>query len=281
MHDVVARPGSPDISASAVRQAVLHIADCRSLSALRDALFGHVDAMLGDVAMGIYVFDRAEELRHVASRLAPQGFLEQYDREYRRIDPMLECIVSQQRTVDGFTFHGPAGWPHCGNHDILHDWGFHHNIGGPLVINGRTAGVIFAATAHAVDPFAEAHVKRLDLMCRAASLALTAMRERERLRSELSDTADDEAADDGAGDPPAIDTDWAEGRGVSSVRPIDRLPRRSREVALLLCQGQPNKVIAARLGISIYTVKEHVQILCRRFRAVNRTELVHHLLKSS
>ena len=140
MHDVVTRPGHPDVSAGAVRQAVLQIADCRSLPALRDALFSHADGMIGGVAMGIYVFDRAEELRHVASRFAPQGFLDQYDREYRRIDPMLDCIVSQRRTVDGFSFHGPAGWPRCGNHDILRDWGFHHNIGGPLVINGRTAG---------------------------------------------------------------------------------------------------------------------------------------------
>jgi DNA-binding CsgD family transcriptional regulator/transcriptional regulator with GAF, ATPase, and Fis domain len=264
------------LSADAIRQAVLRIADSRSLATLRDALFDKVDALIGGVAMGFYLFDRAEELRHVASRLAPQGFLEQYDREYRRIDPMLDCIVSQKRTVDGFHFHGPSDWKHCGNYDILRDWGFHHNMGGPLVINGRTAGVLFVATSLEENPFADVHVKRLDLMCRAASLALTAMRERERLSYELSDQTSDVDYD-----PCTLESDLSESRALSEGRPIDRLPARSREVATLVCQGQPNKVIAHRLGISIYTVKEHVQILCRRFGAVNRTELVHHLLKSS
>jgi DNA-binding NarL/FixJ family response regulator len=111
-------------------------------------------------------------------------------------------------------------------------------------------------------------------MCRAGSLALTAMRERERLRSELADPG----AEDGS-DLASVEGDWPVGQARSSS-PMDRLPARSREVAQLLCQGQPNKVIAARLGISVYTVKEHVQILCRRFGALNRTELVHHLLKS-
>ena len=55
----------------------------------------------------------------------------------------------------------------------------------------------------------------------------------------------------------------------------------SREVAQLLCQGHPNKAIARRLGISVYTVKEHVQNLCKRFGALNRTDLVHRLLIAS
>ena len=275
MGSVLARHGHPKASTAAVRQGVLGIADCRSLTTLRDTLFRHVDAMVGGVAMGIYLFDPSEELRYVSSRLAPRGFLEQYDRQYRKIDTMLDCIVSQKRTVDGFHFHGPMGWRRCGNYEVLHDWGFHHNMGGPLVVNGRTAGVLFAATGQTADPFAEFHVQRFDLMCRAGSLALTAMRERERLRSELADPG----AEDGD-DLASVAGDWPVRQAGASDSPMDRLPARSREVAQLLCQGQPNKVIAARLGISVYTVKEHVQILCRRFGALNRTELVHHLLKS-
>ena len=279
MRSVLACHGDPDISTEAVRQCVLGIADSRSLTSLRDTLFRHVDAMIGGVAMGIYLFDRAEELRYVSSRLAPQGFLDQYEREYRRIDTMLECIVSQQRTVDGFHFHGAGAWHHCGNYEVLHDWGFHHNMGGPLVVHGRTAGVMFVATAQSQDPFAASHVKRFDLMCRAGSLALTAIRERERLSCELAEPdADDGYESSSVSDPYPAEAGWPAGH---RERPMDRLPARSREVAQLLCQGQPNKVIAARLGISVYTVKEHVQSLCRRFGALNRTELVHHLLKSS
>jgi hypothetical protein len=40
MASVVARPSGREIPADAVRQAALGIADCRSVTALRDALFG-------------------------------------------------------------------------------------------------------------------------------------------------------------------------------------------------------------------------------------------------
>jgi DNA-binding CsgD family transcriptional regulator len=233
--------------------------------------------MIGGVAMGLYMFDRTEQLRYVSSRLAPQGFLDEYEREYRRSDAMLDCIVSQQRTVDGFHFHGPARWRHSGNYEILRGWGFYHNMGGALVVDGRVAGTLFVATAHDPDPFEDVLVKRLDLMCRAGSLALTAMRGRERLRSELVSSASDDRHDF-----LSVDGDWSVSIGAfDDDRPMDRLPARSREVAQLLCQGQPNKAIANQLGISVYTVKEHVQNLCKRFGALNRTDLVHRLLISS
>ncbi len=262
-----------EISADGLTRAALRIADCRSLTALRDALFSQADELIGSIAMGLYMFDHANELQFISSRLAPQGFLDEYEREYRRSDTMLDCIVSQHRTIDGFHFHGPARWRHSGNYEILRGWGFHHNMGGAFVVDGRVAGALFVATAHDPEPFEEEHVKRLDLMCRAGSLALAAMRGRERLRELACATSGDwrdflsvETDRSGAAEP------------VDDGRPIDRLPARSREVAELLCQGHPNKAIAARLGISVYTVKEHVQNLFKRFGALNRTDLVHRLL---
>jgi DNA-binding CsgD family transcriptional regulator len=277
MRSVATPASNREMSAGALSKAALQIADCRSLAALRDALFGHADPLIGSVAMGLYMFDRAEELRYIASRLAPQGFLDEYEREYRRSDTMLDCIVSQRRTIDGFHFHGPARWRHSGNYEILRGWGFYHNMGGAFVVDGRVAGTLFVATADHAEPFEEVHVKRLDLMCRAGSLALAAMRGRERLRCELASSASDDRRDF-----LSIEEDWsAPTEQFDDNRPIDRLPARSREVARLLCQGHPNKAIATRLGISVYTVKEHVQNLCKRFGALNRTDLVHRLLIAS
>ena len=277
MRGVAVRSADLAMSADDLSQAALHIADARSLTALGDSLFGYADSMIGGVAMGLYLFDRAEELRHISSRLAPQGFLDEYEREYRRSDPMLDCIVTQRRTVDGFHFHGPARWRHSCNYEILRGWGFYHNMGGALVVDGRVAGALFAATAHQAEPFEDVHVKRLDLMCRASSLALTAMRARERLRCELGIASSDQWCDF-----LSADQVWSSSADIpDDNRPIDRLPTRSREVAQLLCQGHRNKAIAAHLGISVYTVKEHVQNLCRRFGALNRTDLVHRLLIAS
>ncbi len=271
------RPSNRDISADGLTRAALRIADSRSLTALRDALFDQADMLIGSVAMGLYLFDRTEELRYVSSRLAPQGFLDEYEREYRKSDTMLDCIVSQGRTIDGFHFHGPARWRHSGNYEILRGWGFYHNMGGALVVDSRVAGALFVATAHDAEPFEEAHVNRLDLMCRAGSLALAAMCGRERLRCELASSSSDDGRDF-----LHVDGDWSgPARAFDDDRPIDRLPARSREVAQLLCQGHPNKAIANHLGISVYTVKEHVQNLCRRFGALNRTDLVHRLLIAS
>jgi len=269
------RSSHRDISAAGLMEAALDIADCRSLTAMRDALCDHADSLIGSVAMGLYLFDRADQLRYVWSRFAPQGFLDQYGREYKS-DSMLDCIVSERRTVDGFHFHGPGRWQHSGNYALLRGWGFHHNMGGALVVDGSIAGVLFVATAEDADPFENAHVERLDLMCRAGSLALAAMRSRERLVSELANAAPHDWCDFVA---------FHADRPVGGIRNgddrlIDQLPARSREVAHLLCQGHSNKAIAREIGISIYTVKEHVRNLCRRFGAHNRTDLAHRLLTS-
>ncbi len=277
MHSVAAPSSNREISADALTRAALRIADCRSLTTLRDALFGHADKLIGGVAMGLYLFDRTEQLRYISSRFAPQGFLDDYEREYWKSDTMLDCIVSEHRTIDGFHFHGPARWRHSGNYEMLHGWGFHHNMGGAFVVDGRVAGTLFVATAHDTEPFEDEHVKRLDLMCRAGSLALAAMRGRERLRCELANAASSDWRDS-----LSVETDWSgPAEPLDDIRPIDRLPARSREVAQLLCLGHPNKAIATRLGISVYTVKEHVQNLCKRFGALNRTDLVHRLLIAS
>jgi DNA-binding CsgD family transcriptional regulator len=275
MRTPAVRSSHHEISAAGLMEAALAIADSRSLNALRDQLCDRADSLIGNVAMGLYLFDRADQLRYVWSRFAPQGFLDQYGREYKS-DSMLDCIVSEHRTVDGFHFHGPGRWQHSGNYALLRGWGFHHNMGGALIVDDRIAGVLFVATAQDADPFERAHVARLDLMCRAGSLALAAMRSRERLVSELANVAPHDW-----GDLIAFDADRpvAGNRGGDN-RLIAQLPARSREVAHLLCQGHSNKAIAREIGISIHTVKEHVQNLCRRFGAHNRTDLAHRLLTS-
>lgn len=53
-----------------------------------------------------------------------------------------------------------------------------------------------------------------------------------------------------------------------------RLPPRQREVLGLLAEGQTNKEIAQRLGISPATVKIHVARLTSWLGAVNRTDAV-------
>jgi DNA-binding CsgD family transcriptional regulator len=289
MRSVTGRLANPEMTNAELGAIALRVADCRSLAALPQAIFSRADALFGVAAMGLYLFDRTERLQLIASRLASPGFLDQCEREFPT-NSMLDCIVTERRTIDGFHFYGAARWRRSSTYDLLHGWGYYHNMGGALVVGGRVVGAVFVGTAENDDPYDAVHVKRLDLLCRAGSVALTAVSERERLRSELSDTAaedwrdllstgDDRPARSAAGG--AVEIELRSTRQLVSGGPFDRLPARARAVALLVCEGQSNKVIARQLGISAHTVKEHVHNLCRRFGALNRTDLVHRLLVSS
>ncbi len=56
--------------------------------------------------------------------------------------------------------------------------------------------------------------------------------------------------------------------------PGEALTPRESEVLQLMAQGLPNKIIAARLGISLHTVKFHVAAILAKLGATSRTEAV-------
>jgi DNA-binding NarL/FixJ family response regulator len=60
--------------------------------------------------------------------------------------------------------------------------------------------------------------------------------------------------------------------GVSHKRPLN-LTGRQKDVLERLCQGEPNKQIARRLGMSVGTVKVHVRQIMRKLGAANRTQV--------
>lgn len=57
-------------------------------------------------------------------------------------------------------------------------------------------------------------------------------------------------------------------------QPFARLSPRQHQVAQLLLQGQPNKVIARQLGLSEGTIKAHVSAIYQIIGAKNRVEAV-------
>jgi DNA-binding NarL/FixJ family response regulator len=75
--------------------------------------------------------------------------------------------------------------------------------------------------------------------------------------------------------PLALDDDLGLGQEVASLtQTFARLSPRQREVAQLLLQGQSNKVIGRKLGVSEGTVKAHVSAIYQIIGAKNRVEAV-------
>lgn len=52
------------------------------------------------------------------------------------------------------------------------------------------------------------------------------------------------------------------------------LSPRQREIMLLICDGRRDKEIAARLGISLFTVREHASVAVKKLGASNRESAV-------
>lgn len=63
-----------------------------------------------------------------------------------------------------------------------------------------------------------------------------------------------------------------QGQGSEGYAPHEQLTRREREVLLLIAEGLDNRDIAARLGLSDYTVKGHVSNVLGKLHLSDRTK---------
>ena len=97
----------------------------------------------------------------------------------------------------------------------------------------------------------------------------------QRLVDGVRALARDEAALDSAATSHLVRhlTTGSQPRSAPSVRPLDRLTDRQREVAELVAQGLSNEEIAGRLFLSLATVKSHLTTSMRRLSVRSRTEL--------
>lgn len=239
---------------------LMSVAESTSLRALGGACQRVIYQLTGSSTIGLYMLE-ADEPELLYSRDVPEGFLAEYRNGMAKCDLLIESVLEGGQVVDGASVFGPYNWPRSISFDLLHSWGFSWNMCGPLRCENQIVGIFYTATRHARTPYTPALRQRMEVLCRAVSLALTNM-----LRCGQLDRPDTGV---GASHLPVV-------RGTSSLQHM--LPPRSAEVAFRLCRGQSNKEIARDMGISDQTVKEHIAKLFRRFGVHNRTELVAFLL---
>lgn len=237
---------------------LMSIAESCSVRALGVACCSAITELTGSPTVGLYLLDGLEpELAY--SRHVAEGLLDNYRAGFWKRDPVLDCIMTRGRAVDGEMVIGPQQWRHSPSFEMLHEWGFAYNMGGPLWCGQKIVGVLFTATTDTNAPYTMLSRQRMEMLCRAGSLALTNMTN--------AGAIDSHCAVSGVREPAAT---------LSAT-----LPPRSADVAIRVCRGQTNKEIAREMGISDQTVKEHVANLCRRFGVHNRTELAACLLSPS
>lgn len=242
-----------------IADCIVAVAESTSLRSFSGACQRAIYQLTGSSTIGLYMLKGEPQL--LCSRDAPEGFLADYRTGMAKRDLMIESVLEDGQVVDGASVFGPYQWPRSVAFDLLHSWGFSWNMCGPLRYENEVVGIIYTATRHARAPYTQERRRRMEILCRAASLALTNLL--------LSGQLDRRNAGTAVSNLPVVG-------GTSSLQLL--LPPRSAEVAFCVCRGQTNKQIARAMGISDQTVKEHITNLFRRFNVQNRTELVALLL---
>lgn len=226
------------------------------------ACFDALDDAIEPMAIGIYLIRRDRPIL-LYSQNAPVDLIGRYERNIGANDRLILHISRSRLPVDGASLYGESHWHSSPNFALLSAVGLRHCMATPLEFDGRFAGAIFTAK-RSDHPFQEDALQYLHLLGRAASLSLLNSIQAEEL---------------GFASPPEPRRTGAElPAPTSTVDPLSGLPPRSRAVAVLVCRGQSNKEIAREMRISAYTVKDHIEALCRRFSVCNRTELAVRLL---
>jgi DNA-binding CsgD family transcriptional regulator len=235
-------------------KCVLAVAESRSVAALGAGCGRAIRVFTGTSTFGLYwVNGGAPKLFACAG--IPDGFDDDYRRGLGKCDPFIDSIARHGRVVDGRSLIGVRHWPRSTTYDLLHSWGLSYNMCGPLRVEDRVIGVFYTATPDANAPYTAHHRERMELLCRAGSVALTNLAK--------AGVVDDRTGPREAPSRPPLE----------ERRAPHELPPRAADVARLVCRGRSNKEIAREMAISDQTVKDHVANLCRRFGALNRTEL--------
>ena len=153
---------------------LMSIAESRSVRALGVACCSAIRELTGSPTVGLYLLQGAEP-DLVYSRHVEEGLLDNYKSGFWKCDPVLDCILTAGRTTDGASLLGPYHWRRSASCELLHEWGFSYNMGGPLWCENKIIGVLFTATADAAAPYTPLLRQRMDMLCRAGSLALANM----------------------------------------------------------------------------------------------------------
>jgi DNA-binding NarL/FixJ family response regulator len=200
------------------------------------------------VAVAIYSADPAFRLRLEQLLRAELG----YTIATVTNDPAAVSQLIEQRGVDTVVAHVPS-------RELLTEWRNRHPATTLVIIAGEndeeeTLDALSAGATAILPPWAESTEIATAIDVAGRGLALLPRNILERLLHANSPASEESLRDDGA----------------SRVS----LTPREHEVLAAMADGASNKLIARRLGISLYTAKFHVAAILAKLDADSRTEAV-------
>jgi DNA-binding NarL/FixJ family response regulator len=200
------------------------------------------------VAVAIYSADPAFRLRLEQLLRAELG----YTIASVTNDPAAVSQLIEQRGVDTVVAHVPS-------RELLTEWRNRHPATTLVIIAGEsdeeeTLDALYAGATAILPPWAESTEIATAIDVAGRGLALLPRNILERLLHANSLASEESLRDDGA----------------SRVS----LTPREHEVLAAMADGASNKLIARRLGISLYTAKFHVAAILAKLDADSRTEAV-------
>jgi DNA-binding CsgD family transcriptional regulator len=225
---------------SRLRHLAGRVAAARSEGELAAFVLDGCPDLLEADHIGITFFGETVSSSTIEATRGAERFLDQYQRHIRCVDPLLKCLLEQQRVVRDVDARPRGQWLADPLYtDIAVPLGIVRCMQGPVLADGRVTGAIFVARRDD-HPYSVEAVLNLSSVSAHVSVQLARLRSmslaQERLRSVLTE--------------------------------------REVEVSLLVAKGLTNEQIGHVLGVSANAIKGTLGRAFRKLGIESRVELV-------
>jgi DNA-binding CsgD family transcriptional regulator/PAS domain-containing protein len=160
----------------AVLDAVGALQGAASSRELQQASLHGIARVVQAAGYGFYVL-RPSDLTPVdVMATVPDEFLQRYEDEGRRDDPVLVQALASGRPADSSRLPPGRCWTHSAVFGVLADAGYHHSLEAPVLVDGEVRATLNMARPSAAPPFSTDDLDAMDVVAEHVGAALTRAR---------------------------------------------------------------------------------------------------------
>ena len=156
----------------------------------------YLDSIPGAVSAagyGFYILDPASMRPVEVAATVPDGFLDLYEQEGRRDDPVLEEAVERGAPIDSSRLSPSRSWDSSAVAGVLAIAGYYHSLEAPIIVDGVLQGTLNMARPRCDEPFSARDLATMGMVADHVGMALSRSRRFEKLASDtllLTDALD-------------------------------------------------------------------------------------------